>query len=97
MSNLRNPGYIGAELFKDLFSQGLHLITKIKRNMKNILMDVTDKIWLKKRMIVESIFSSIKSCGTFEHSRHRSVQNAFCHIFSGLIFYQLRLIKPSFL
>lgn len=89
-------GYISAELFKSLFSEGLQVVTRIKKNMKNILMDITDKLWLKKRMLVESIFSSIKSCGTFEHSRHRSVLNAFCHIFSGLIFYQLKAIKPSF-
>ena len=47
-------------------------------------------------MTIESIFSSIKSCGTFEHSRHRNVINAFVHILCALIAYQLRPIKPIF-
>jgi len=90
-------GYIGARLFKDLFSEGLQLITRLRRNMKNILMDLTDKVLLGRRMVMETIFSSIKSCHTFEHSRHRNVENAFCHILTAFIAYQLRPIKPGFL
>lgn len=89
-------GYIGKDFFKSMYESGVHIVTKIKAKMKNILMDIWDKFYLKKRSIVESIFSSIKSCNTFEHSRHRSVQNAFCHILSALISYQLRSDKPSF-
>jgi len=90
-------GYIGTEFFKDLFAGGLRLVTRLRKNMKNILMEFNDRACLSKRMVVETIFSSIKSCGTFEHSRHRNVINAFCHILSGLIAYQLRPIKPCFL
>ena len=89
--------YLGAALFRELFEDGLQLITRLRRNMKNILMSTHDKLCLGKRMVVESIFSSIKSCGTFEHSRHRNVANAFCHIFTALISYQLRELKPTLL
>ena len=71
------------------------MITKVRKNMKNRLMSIQDKIMLKKRGFIETIFSSIKSLNTFVHHRHRSPINAFCHIFAGLINYQIREDKPS--
>lgn len=90
-------GYLGKDFFKELFERGVEVVTGIKKNMKNMLMGLWDKVILKKRGTLETIFSSIKSCGIFEHSRHRNVENAFCHIFTALISYQLKPIKPAFL
>src|SRR3982750_1084032 len=42
-------GYLSQELFEPLWSQGLQLITKWKRNMKNKLMPLWDKLLLRKR------------------------------------------------
>ena len=39
-----DKGYISQSLFEQLFIDGVHLITKIKKNMKNSLMDIRDKI-----------------------------------------------------
>lgn len=89
-------GYLGKDFFEELWQEGIQMITRIRKNMKNKLMPLWDRFYLDKRMTVESIFSSIKSCGTFEHSRHRNTVNAFCHIFCALISYQLRSIKPLF-
>ncbi len=90
-----DKGYISKKLFTELFEQGTTLITKIRKNMKNCLMDINDKMMLMKRPFIETIFSSIKSLNTLIHSRHRSPINAFCHLFAGLINYQLRTDKPS--
>ncbi len=90
-----DKGYISKELFNDLFENGVTMITKVRKNMKNRLMTIQDKIMLKKRGFIETIFSSIKSLNTFVHHRHRSPINAFCHIFAGLINYQIREDKPS--
>ncbi len=90
-----DKGYISKKLFTELFEQGTTLITKIRKNMKNCLMDINDKMMLMKRLFIETIFSSIKSLNTLIHSRHRSPINAFCHLFAGLINYQLRTDKPS--
>ena len=79
-----------------IFFLGTLINNNIKKNMKNMLMNLLDKEYLKKRHVIETIFSSIKSCGSFEHSRHRNVSNAFCHIFTSLISYQLRPIKSAF-
>ncbi len=90
-----DKGYISKKLFTELFEQGTTLITKIRKNMKNCPMDINDKMMLMKRPFIETIFSSIKSLNTLIHSRHRSPINAFCHLFAGLINYQLRTDKPS--
>jgi hypothetical protein len=58
---IRDKGYISQDLLQDLLKQGTTLITKIKKNMKNYLIDMTDKIMLLKRSLVETIFSSMKS------------------------------------
>ena len=39
-----DKGYIGKRLFENLFLDGIQLITKIKNNMKNVLMNINDKI-----------------------------------------------------
>jgi hypothetical protein len=90
-----DKGYISKKLSTELFEQKVTLITKIKKNMKNILMDMTDKMMLMKRCFIETVFSSIKSLNILIHSRHRSPINAFTHLFAGLINYQIRDDKPS--
>ena len=70
-------GYISQELFRELLEQGIFIITKVKKNMKNKFMSLIDKILLLKRALIESVFGKIKLLGKFEHSRHRSVTNAF--------------------
>ena len=90
-----DKGYISKKLFSKLFEHGSILITKIKKNMKNILMDMSDKMMLMKRSFVETIFSSMKSLNTLIHHRHRCPTNAFAHLFAGLIVYQIRDDKPT--
>ena len=90
-----DKGYISKKLSAELFEQKATLITKIKKKMKNYLMDITDKMMLMRRSFVETIFSSIKLLGTLIHHRHRSPINAFTHLFAGLINYQIRTDKPS--
>lgn len=82
-------GYISKKLFEDLYDNGIQIITKLKRNMRNILVLNEDKKILNKRQIIESVFSRIKLLGKFEHSRHRNVNNAFTHMVASLVNYQL--------
>ena len=65
-----DKGYISKKLSAELFEQKATLITKIKKKMKNYLMDITDKMMLMRRSFVETIFSSIKLLGTLIHHRH---------------------------
>lgn len=88
-------GYIGKDFANKLKSRGIQMITRLKKGMKNILMDMDDKIMLLKRSLIETVIGKIKFLGKFEHSRHRSPQNAFAHMIGTLINYQLHDKKPS--
>ena len=59
-----DKGYLSQKLFEDLFQNGVKLITKIKKNMKNCLMDTTEKLMLMRRSFIETIFSSLKALNT---------------------------------
>jgi hypothetical protein len=88
-------GYISASLSKWLFEQGLQLITRLRKNMKNQLMHLSDKLLLHKRAIIESILDQLKNISQIEHSRHRSPFNFVVHLISGLIAYCHQDKKPG--
>lgn len=90
-----DKGYIKAELFATLYERGLKLVTGIKKGMKNKVMPIFEKILLRKRSIIETVFDVLKNSFELEHTRHRSVWNAFTHILSTLVAYCLKPTKPS--
>lgn len=92
---LGDKGYISQKLFLKLYRRGLKLITGIKKNMENCLMTLHEKILLRKRSIIETVFDYLKNKFQIEHTRHRSPVNAFVHILATLIAYQLKPTKPS--
>jgi hypothetical protein len=90
-----DKGYIKEELFQYLYEKGLKLVTGIKKNMKNYLMPWIEKILLRKRTIIETVFSVLKTTFELEHTRHRSITNTFVHILSTLAAYCLKTNKPA--
>ena len=88
-------GYISKDLFEQLFIDGVHLITKIKKNMKNNLMLLQDKIALIKRALIETVNDELKNICQVEHTRHRSFDNFVTNLLSGLIAYSFFDKKPS--
>ena len=90
-----DKGYISRELFTKLWQRGLHLITGIRRNMRNHLMLLGDKIMLRKRFVIETVLDTLKSEMGLEHSPHRSPVNAMVHVLSCLVAYAFRPRKPS--
>src|SRR5690348_9874863 len=80
-------GYISAPLTQQLFEQGLHLITRLRKNMKNQLMHLSDKLLVRKRALIECIIDQLKNISQIEHSRHRSPTNFVVHLIAGLIAY----------
>lgn len=90
-----DKGYVGKELAKILFIDGIQLITHIRNNMKNCLMTISDKILLRKRSIIETVNDELKNICQVEHSRHRSFANFLTNLISGLIAYSLLPKKPS--
>jgi hypothetical protein len=88
-----DKGYF-SKLFSFFFENGLHLITKPKKNMKKLPVDNNLNLLINKRAVVESVFDILGTICDVEHSRHRSPLNASIHIFSALIAYQYMEEKP---
>lgn len=89
-----DKGYIGKNLFETLWQRGLHLITGIRKTMKNYLVPLLDKLMLPKRFIIETVLDTLKSDMGLEHSRQRSPINAMVHILSCLTACAFRPDKP---
>lgn len=90
-----DKGFISKDLFKRLYQKGLMLITGIKQNMKNYLMPILDKLCLRKRFIIETIFGYLKENFNLRPNKHRSPTNFFVTLFTALIAYQIKPNKPS--
>ena len=90
-----DKGYVSQKLTEILFVDGLHLITHIRNNMKNVLLEMKDKILLRKRSVIETINDELKNICSIEHSRHRSFENFITNLIAGLIAYCFFPKKPS--
>ena len=91
-----DKGYLSQPLAQQLLvTQGLHLITKLRKRMHNRLLDWSDKLLLRKRAIIETINDQLKNIYQIEHSRHRSPINFLVNLIAGLIAYCHQPKKPS--
>lgn len=87
--------YISQALTQVHFPDGLHLITSLRNNMKNVLMELKDKILLRKRSVIETINDELKNICQVEHSGHRSFENFLTNLITGLIPYSFFDKKPA--
>nr|WP_243766017.1 IS982 family transposase [Polaribacter cellanae] len=90
-----DKGYLGKDLFDRLFVDGIHLVTKLRKNMKKKALDFMDTVYLRKRAIIESVNDVLKNTCQIEHSRHRSFDNFIGNLIAGLTAYSFLDTKPS--
>lgn len=90
-----DKGYISSKLTDTLLQDGLQLITRIRKNMKQKLISLFDKALLKKRGIIESVNDQLKNQCQIEHTRHRCVWNFAVNIIAALAAYCLQPKKPT--
>lgn len=88
-------GFINKKANEALFLKGLHLITGIRSNMKNKLVNMQQKLLLKKRGVIESVNDILKTVCDIDHSRHRSPINAIVNLYAGLCSYTFLDRLPS--
>lgn len=88
-------GFISNKIFSSLFMKGCRVITGIRSNMKNKIMDIGDKVLLKRRGIIESVFDILTTVCDIEHTRHRNPINAFVNLFAGLTAYTYLDRRPT--
>jgi transposase len=90
-----DKGYVSEPLKLLLKEAGLEFLTKVKKNMKPQEISATDKILLRKRAIIETIFDQLKNISQIEHTRHRSFWNFLVNVIAGLAAYTWREKKPA--
>jgi hypothetical protein len=88
-------GYIGQKLTELRFIDGIHVITSIRNNMKNVLMELKDKSLLRKGSVIETVNDELKNMYQLEHSRHRSFTNLIANTIAALIADSLFPKKPA--
>lgn len=90
-----DKGYLSKALWEMLFADGMQLITKVRKNMKRHIMELKDRLLLRKRAIIETINDELKNLCQIEHTRHRSVNNFIMNILGALVAYCFFPKKPS--
>jgi hypothetical protein len=90
-----DKGYISKALTECLQLEEVQLVTGIKKTMKNKLVNLSDKLLLRKRAIIETVNDQLKNISQIEHSRHRSLWNFLGNVAAGLIAYSFKEKKPS--
>ena len=88
-------GYLSSKMFRTLYEKGIKLITTIRKNMKNKLIDPWEKLLLRSRGLIESVNNRLKNGCQIEHHRHRFPIHFLANLFGGLIGYQIQPTKPS--
>lgn len=88
-------GYISQKLAEFLWNDGVELVYKRRKNMKEMNLSDTDKILLRKRAIIESVNDELKNICSLQHTRHRSFQGFLNNLVTALIAYQTFEKKPS--
>lgn len=63
--------------------------------MKLVEIPLIDKILLRKRSIIETVFDQLRNISQIEHTRHRSFWNFLVNVIAGLAAYTWREKKPS--
>jgi hypothetical protein len=63
--------------------------------MSNRLIALHDKLWLRKRSIIETINHQLKNIQQVDHSRYRSHPNFLVNLLAGLLAYTFQPKKPS--
>ena len=91
-----DKGYLSQPLADQLMEDyAVELITKVRANMKQKVIDDGDKFFLRKRAIVETIYDQLKNISQIEHTRHRSLVGFMINVMGGLIAYCHQPKKPS--
>ena len=55
--------------------------------MKNVLMNINDKILIRKRAVIETVNDELKNIAQIEHSRHKSFDNFIANALSAIASY----------
>ena len=89
-----DKGYIGKEFAQKMKDKGIDVVTRVRKNMKEIMHSEFDQVLLRKRSLVETVFDELKNLCQIEHTRHRSLSNFAVNLMAGIVAYCLSPVKP---
>ena len=90
-----DKGYISQDLFQQLWKKNIKLITPFKKKMNNKLLELWEKLMLRKRSLIETVNDQLQNISQIVHSRHRSPINFLVNTIAGLIAYTWQDKKPK--
>jgi Transposase DDE domain len=90
-----DKGYVSHKLFEEMLEVGVQIVTQLREKMKPKIMPLEDRLMLKKRSLIESVFHILKDVLHIDHSRHRSPKNFLINFMGALTAYCLYPNKPS--
>ena len=90
-----DKGFIHQKIAEEFYQKGLRIITGIRANMKNRLIEMQHKMLLKKRGVIESVHDILKTVCDIEHTRHRSPVNMLLNTYAALVAYSTLDRKPN--
>ena len=90
-----DKGYIGKEFAQKMKDFGLDIVTRVRKNMKKIVHSEFDRVLLRKRSLVETVFDELKNLCQIEHTRHRSLSNFAVNLMAGIVVCCLQPVKPG--
>ncbi|KIC76007.1 hypothetical protein DB42_EF00050 [Neochlamydia sp. EPS4] len=65
-------------VYQAFYDKGLEIIPRLRKNMKNKLISLVDKILLRKRGIIESVNNKLNNSCQIEHPRTSQLLEFFC-------------------
>ena len=89
-----DKGYI-SKIAASLKLKGLHLIARVRNNMKAPNLTPEQKYYMRHRGLIETVFDILKNIFDIEHARNRSTKNYFVNILGALIAYSFLDKTPA--
>ncbi len=89
-----DKGYIGKDFARTMKDKNIDVVTRVRKNMKEVVHCEFDQALLRKRSLVETVFDELKNLCQIEHTRHRSLMNFAVNLMAGIVAYCLQPVKP---
>jgi predicted amino acid racemase len=89
-----DKGCIGKDFARKMKDKGIEVLTRVRKNMKEVTHSEFDQALLRKRSVVETVFDELKNLCQIEHTRHRSLSNFAVNLLAGIVAYCLQPVKP---
>lgn len=82
-----DKGFLSQPAFEYFYQAGLKIVTTIRKNMKNKLMPMFERLCRMKRGVIESVNDLLMTLCDIDHTRHRSPINCIAHAYAGVAAY----------